>query len=189
MGVIYTILGIAVLLAIGWVIDKIGGATLVGVNRVVFHGEYAKDKKLREGMTFHTSASVPAVLQELDTYVCAVDAPLGYSDILYVANRTDTGIAWIYGSASKVQLQAVVAFKIMGTDTEAAFAVTDWREEDGLEVAVDALKALRMQVVAAFKAADPAVSITEGLADARGLVAASEPETAADTFDTFETTD
>lgn len=189
MQVIYSILVIAGMLAIGWVIQKIGGATLVGVNRVVFHGEYAKDKKLREGMTFHTSASVPAVLEELDTYVCAVDAPLGFSDVLYVANRTDTGIAWIYGSAAKVKLQAVVGFSTDGPDTEAIFAVTQWLEEDGFDVAVDALKQLRMQVVAAFKAADPDVSITDGLPDTGEAANAGEPEPAVDTFDTFETTD
>jgi hypothetical protein len=164
MPFVYAVLAIAVLFSIGWFVRRVSGVALIGVNRVVFGREYRRDKKLREGMTFHTTASVAAVLRELDAHVCAVEAPLGFSDVLYVASRSDRGIAWAYGSASTVKLEAAVALSVQGTDTEGVFAVTRWREEHGLEVAVDALKQLRACVVAAFQAADPDVVITEGVA-------------------------
>lgn len=160
------VLGIAVLIAVGWVFQKIGGFALVGVNRgLFFRGEYKAGKHLREGLTIHTSVPVSAVMRELDTYVCAVDAPLGFSEVLYNESRTDTGIAWAFGSASKVKLEAVLAFSPAETGTDAIFAVTRWFEEDGLLASADALKTLRLQVAAAFRAADPAVTITEGHAD------------------------
>jgi hypothetical protein len=160
---------IAGLLAVYWVVQKLGGAALVGVDRAVFHGEYKEGKHLREGRTFRTSASVAEVMRELDTYVCAVDAPTGLSDVLYSYRRTDKGIAWVYGHGSTVLLEAIVAFEPSEGGTEAIFAVTRWFEEDGLLAALDSLKALRMQVEAAFRAADPAVVVTEGTVEADEL--------------------
>jgi hypothetical protein len=161
---------LAGLFAVGWVLQKMGGVALVGVNRgIFFRGEYKEGKKLREGLTFRTSASVPEVMRELDTYVCAVDAPLGFSNVVYTAARSDRGIAWAYGNVSGVKLEAVIVTSADDSGIEAAFMVTRWSEEDGLVEAVDALKALRMQVIAAFKAADPAVYITEGFDEQRAL--------------------
>ena len=161
---------LAGLFAVGWILQKIGGFALVGVNRgIFFRGEYKEGKKLREGLTLRSSASVPDIMRELDTYVCAVEAPLGFSNVVYIAARSDRGIAWAFGNVSNVKLEAVIATSAEGSGTEAAFMVTRWSEEDGLVEAVDALKALRMQVIAAFRAADPAVSITEGLDEQRVL--------------------
>jgi len=160
---------IAGLLAVGWVIQKIGGLALVRADRAVFHGEYKEGKHLREGRTFVTTASVADVMRELDTYVCAVEEARGLSDVLYTLKRTDNGIAWVYGHGSTVLLEAIVAFEPTDSGAEAVFAVTRWLEEDGLLAAMDALKALRMQVEAGFRAADPAVAITEGTVEADEL--------------------
>ena len=160
------VITLAGLIAVGWVIQKIGGAALVGANRVVFHGEFTEGKHLREGRTFRTTASIPDIVRELDTYVCAVDAALGMGDVLYVLNKTTRGVAWVYGHGSKVLLEAIVALVPTADGTEAIFTVTRWHEEDGLEAATDVLKTLRMQVEAAFRAADADVNIVEGAIDA-----------------------
>lgn len=156
------VLAIAAMLAVGWVIQKLGGFALVGANRVVFHGEYKEGRHLREGRTFRTTAAIPDVMRELETYVCAVDAAAGLSDVLFTLTTAERGVAWVYGHGSTVLLEAIVALAPDEDGTEAIFSVTRWEEQDGLVAAMDALKALRMQVEAAFRAADPAVLITEG---------------------------
>ncbi len=157
--------GFAIFVAAALLFDKIGGWSQVGATRLVFRGEYKEAKALREGMTFRTSAAVPDIMRELETYVSAVEAPLGYGDVLYVAGRSENAIAWVFGSKTTVKLQVVVGFGTGAEGTEAAFAVTRWLEEDGIVAEVDELKTLRLQVKAAFRAADPAVIITEGLTE------------------------
>jgi len=181
LGFVWFIVGIAILLAVGWVMEKVGGFTLVGVNRgVFFRGEYNEGKKLRDGFTVTTSASVPEIMRELDIYVSCVDAPLGLSDVLYVSTRAEHGIAWTYGNASKVKLEAILAFADTDAGTDAIFTVTRWLDEDGLVAAIDMLKTLRMQIIAAIRAVDPDATITEGI---------GEPAELAEYADAFETTD
>lgn len=171
MEAIGAIFGLAVFLGFGWVLQKMTGAALSGVNRAVFRGEYAEGRHLREGREFRTRASVGDVMREIDTYVCAVDAALGRSDVLYVRERTERGVIWVYGHGSTVLLEALLALADDGGGLRAIFAVTRWQESDGLESSLEVLKALRMQVEAAFRAADPAVVVTEGTPEADELTA------------------
>lgn len=163
MAFVYLAITVALLWGVGWLMDKMGAAALIGLNRgVLYRGAYKEGKHLREGFTIVTTASIPALMDELETYVCDVDAPLGGNVVLYESARAKTAIAWTYGSASEVKLEAVLAFTRRGDATEGMFSITRWLEEDGLFAAQDELKKLRLQIQAAIRAADPEARMTDG---------------------------
>lgn len=166
MTIIYFAVAIAVIAGGGWLMNKIGGVALVGLNRgVLYRRSYQEGKHLRDGFTILTSASIPALMEELETYVCVVDAPLGLNQVFYESARAKKGVAWTYGHMSETKLEAVLVLSEDGEMTRGMFTVTAWREEDGLLDAQDELKKLRLQVLAAIRASDPEVRISEGAPD------------------------
>lgn len=162
MEILYAVLAIAVLFAIGWAMNKFSSLTAKGLNRTVLSfGEYSKGKQLREDITFKTTASVSDIMRQLDLYVTAVDAPLGGNQVLYIHEKREQLIMYVFGSASEIVFQANLAFTGAADGTNAILRVVRWQEEDGVTGHQEELRRLRSQVVAAFKAADPAVRIAE----------------------------
>ncbi|MDZ4167090.1 MAG: hypothetical protein U1E08_05305 [Coriobacteriia bacterium] len=162
MEVVYVVLSLAFLAAVGWVLQKIGGFAALGFNRTILsRGEHKQRRQLREPLSFETSAAAEDVIRQLDLYVAAVDKPLGGNTVLYVHSRDAHRVVYVFGSASNVRLQVDLRFS-PGTPLTAALHVVQWTEEDGVAADQERLRKLRAQVTAAFKAADPAVRVIEG---------------------------
>ncbi len=162
MEFIQGILGLAVFLAFGWVLTKMGDGVMKGLNRSVLSmGEHKEGQQARHTFTALTSATVSDIAHNLTNYVAAVDAPLGGTAVLYEKERTDEHVVYVYGGKSALRFAAVMLFGAQDGMTKVEFAVPRWTEEDGLTVDLDVLKRLRKQVEAALRAADPAVQITE----------------------------
>lgn len=162
MDVIGGVLGLAVLIGVGWVLTKMSNGAMKGLNRgVLARGEHKEGKQALHTFTAVTSASAADVAHNLTNYVAAVEAPLGGPAVLYERERTDEFVIYVYGGKSGARFVAAVLFGVEDGMTSVAFTVPKWSEEDGIVVDVDVLKRLRKQVEAALKAADPAVQITE----------------------------
>jgi len=166
METVYGILFLVALVVVSILWGKAKDAASKAANQKLFHRtEYEEGKRILAGLTFETKAPTSAVMRELQAQVEVSDGPNAVVGRLYEALRTDDRIDYTYGNKFGDSFNATVVLSSQDGETIGHFRIKRWHEQDGIISFQDPMRALRTQVKAAFKAADPDVRILEGLLD------------------------
>jgi hypothetical protein len=160
---LYGILGLAVLLGIGYLIQKGKRAASKAINTKIFsRSEHKEGQQLvSQPLVLESSASVSDIMKELTAHVITVETLPTLGGAVVESSRSTDRINYVYGNKFKNHFVAVVLLIDHGATTEGIFKILKWFEYDGIVSGRDVMKKLRKQVKAAFIAADASVKITE----------------------------
>jgi hypothetical protein len=161
MGVLYGILGLAVIIGLAILWGKLKSAASKAANqKILYKTEYKEGKQIvSEPIIFMTSASVSEIMHELDTHVSTVDVtelPVGFKAAVYKSSSSANRIGYAFGNKLYPQtFEAEAVFAAQDAQTiKCIFRILRWNERDGLIMGQEAMKNLRKQVQDAFTAAN-----------------------------------
>lgn len=161
MGVLYGILGLAVIIGLAILWGKLKSAASKAANqKILFKSEYKEGMQLvSEPIIFKTSASVSEIMHELATHVSIVDVtelPVGFKAAVYKSSFSANRIGYTFGNKLVPKtFEAEVVFAVQDAQTtKCVFRILRWTERDGLIMGQDAMRKLRKQVQDAFTAAN-----------------------------------
>ena len=163
MDTLYGILGLAVLIGLGYLLQKGKDAARKATNKnILYRSEFKEGQQLvKEHLNFETTSSVPDIMRELRANVITAENNSTLKAVLYESSSSAKQITYAYGNklVSKT-FEAAVTFANKEENTIGTFKMLTWTESDGMVGRQDEIKNLRRQVVAAFTAADPSVKVT-----------------------------
>lgn len=163
MGVLGTIFGIAVLLAIGWAISKARDGFWKGANRhVLARGQHSEGQHLtQEHLTIRTAVA-PNALQEqiVNGLALPADMPVAFHAELFQGPIRPGYVE--FGSGTKIKTRFTAAMKITATDggSELTYTVLRWILVDGIVAGITQMKFLRRRIEEEARKADPAAVVT-----------------------------
>jgi predicted dinucleotide-utilizing enzyme/RNA polymerase subunit RPABC4/transcription elongation factor Spt4 len=162
MDTLYGIIGLAIFLGIGYLIQKGMSAARKAANKnILYRSEYKEQHQfVSEPLTFKTTASVPEIMHELETYVETAEDHSKLKAVFYQLSRDEGHISYAFGNMLDPKLiLATIMFTKSDETTVCTYKIQRWQERDGMICSMDAMKKLRKQVKAAFKAAYDATRI------------------------------
>ncbi len=157
---------VVVLMVVKKLLSKGVNAAATAVNKnVLFKSEYNEQQQfISTTLTFVTTATKENIMKALRNSVAPAESVPSVAGVIYQLSLNADSVTYAFGSKFYPQAFIVsVALSSNGDLTQGQFKFLKWHESDGMLPSIEIMKKLRNNIIAAFRAADPSVKITEGV--------------------------
>lgn len=164
MDTLYAILGLVVILVLGYLLWKLPRVAAKAANRHVFlRSEHQEGQQLvSELVSFKARAAKEEVMRQLSRCVAVAPDHSAYKAVVYISSQRNDLIIYAYGNKFRAKTFEVgLSLSTNGNVTAGAFKMLNWHENSGIVEGIEEMKALRDQIGAAFEASDRAGSASK----------------------------
>lgn len=121
--------------------------------KIIFKSKHQEaEQMVSKPLVFETTASISDVISDLKSHIGIVQDVPGFKAAFYMISQKPDSISFAYGSSIQpIFFAAKISFSNNEKITKGIFSITNYRESDGMLMAHDSLKRLRLLVRDVFE--------------------------------------